>query len=353
MRNKLSSGLAMLAAASMAGCSPQSEVAPSPAADPVLGSGTVYTANERGNSLSIIDLAMGAATTVPIRISPHNVQASSDGRRIFAVGMEGGSGGHGAGEQDREPGTLLIFDAARMDPNRAEAIEVGRNPAHVIVDWQNSFAYVTNGGDNSLSVVDLAAGRVVARIGTGASPHGLRMSPNGREIYVANTGDDTVSIIDVAQRKEVARIPVGRAPAQVAFTPDGRRVYVTSTQEDSVVVVDTASRTRAATVPVGRTPIQLFATPDGRLIYVANEGTMENPDNRASVINTANNRVIATIATGRGAHGVVVSNDGTRAFISNSVENTVSIIDTTAQRVVRNVPVGEGPGGITFREPLQ
>lgn len=310
--------LAMLAASIMAACSPRAETTPPTASDAAPGSGIVYTANERGNSLSIIDLGARSVTALPIRISPHNVQASADGRRILAVGMEGGVGGHGAGDHDNQPGTLLIFDAARMESGSAAAIDVGRNPAHVVVDGQSRFAYVTNGGDNSVSVVDLAEGRIVAAIGTGASPHGLRLSPNGREIYVANTGDDTVSVIDVSRRSEVARIPVGRAPAQVAFTPDGRRVYVSSTAENLVVVLDTARRMRVATVPVGRNPIQAFATPDGRFVYVANEGTADNPDNRVSVIDTASDRVIATVITAEGPHGVVVSDDGSRAFVSSS-----------------------------------
>lgn len=67
-----------------------------------------------------------------------------------------------------------------------------------------------------------------------------------------------------------------------------------------------------------------------------------------SVIDTETNSVIATIKTGQGAHGVVVSDDGKRAFITNIVDNTVSVIDVATQKVIRNIKVGEGPDGITF-----
>ena len=53
--------------------------------------------------------------------------------------------------------------------------------------------------------------------------------------------------------------------------------------------------------------------------------------------------------TGKGPHGVVVSNDGKRVFIANIVDSTVSVIDTATQKVIRNIKVGEGPNGITFR----
>jgi YVTN family beta-propeller protein len=59
--------------------------------------------------------------------------------------------------------------------------------------------------------------------------------------------------------------------------------------------------------------------------------------------------VIATIETGKGAHGVVVSDDGKRAFIANIVDDTVSVIDTATRKVTNNIKVGKGPNGITFR----
>jgi YVTN family beta-propeller protein len=97
----------------------------------------------------------------------------------------------------------------------------------------------------------------------------------------------------------------------------------------------------------------VFATPDGRYVYVGNEGTNENPDNRASVIDTATNHVIATVETGTGARGVVVSDDGSRAFVANTIDGTVSVIDTANQKVTRNIKVGEGSGRITFRSARQ
>ncbi len=322
--------------------------------------GFVYTADEKSKSVSVIDLASGQVTAVPIHITPHNLQVSMDGRWLLVVGMPAGMkmSEDQAGPEKRTPeamprGRLLIFDAATMNADGAADIEVGREPAHVIIDAQGTLAYVTNAQDNSLSIVDVVKRKLVGEIKSGKSPHGLRMSPDGREIYVANTGDDSVSVIDVAGAREVARIPVGKAPAQVGFTPDGRRVYVSSTTENIVVVIDTAQRTRIADIPVGRKPIQVFATPDGRYVYVGNEGTNENPDNRASVIETATNQVIATVETGTGAHGVVVSDDGRRAFVANTIDGTVSVIDTANQKVTRNIKVGEGSGGITFRSARQ
>ncbi|WP_285509660.1 IPT/TIG domain-containing protein, partial [Streptomyces sp. NBRC 13847] len=56
-----------------------------------------------------------------------------------------------------------------------------------------------------------------------------------------------------------------------------------------------------------------------------------------SVIDTATNSVIGTIAVGQGPTGVAVSPDGTRAYTTNSDSNTVSVIDTATNTVLDTI----------------
>jgi YVTN family beta-propeller protein len=48
-----------------------------------------------------------------------------------------------------------------------------------------------------------------------------------------------------------------------------------------------------------------------------------------------------------------VSDDGQRAFITNTFADTVSVIDTATHKVLRNVKVGKAPGGVTFSSRAQ
>jgi YVTN family beta-propeller protein len=323
---------------------------------PVYRGGSVYTANEHDNSISAIDLAAGSVTTVPIDVSPHNVQITADGTRLLAVGElvaegHGHSSSKGAHGGDKAKGRLLVFDAANLASRILDEFVVGTHPAHVVVNQSGERAFVTNGGDNTVSVVDLAARKLIATIGTGGYPHGLRISPDGRELYVANVQGGTVSVIDAKGLTELARIPVGDTPVQVAFTPDGRRVYVSLRDANKVAVVDTATRSLITTIDVGPSPIQVHVTPDGRFVYVANQGTDSQPNDTVSVIEAATANVVNTIRTGRGAHGVVASGDGALVFVTNIVEGTVSAIDTSTRKVIAEFSVGRGPNGITYRSP--
>ncbi|MGA9140126.1 MAG: SdrD B-like domain-containing protein, partial [Methanocella sp.] len=60
--------------------------------------------------------------------------------------------------------------------------------------------------------------------------------------YVTNAGSNSVSVIDTSTNTVVGSpIPVGGAPVDVAITPDGTRVYVTNQASASVSVIDTST----------------------------------------------------------------------------------------------------------------
>lgn len=74
------------------------------------GAGFVFTADERGNSITVIDLSTGQVRSIAMSISPHNVQVSSDGRLLLAVG----------------PVAAMTGNHAPMKMNDGGAMERGR-----------------------------------------------------------------------------------------------------------------------------------------------------------------------------------------------------------------------------------
>ncbi len=321
-----------------------------------LPDGVVYSANEGDGSISAITLRSGKVRTSPIRVSPHNVQISPDGRTLLAVGMPvtGAMGkdsedshGHG-GSTHGADASLLVLDARQPDKVLTQ-LPSGDHPAHVVASPDGHYAYISNSGANQVSVIDLSAKKTRVTVPTGRFPHGLRLSPDGHTLYVANVEDNSVSVIDTDTLREITRIPVGKAPVQVAFTPDGKQVYVSLRDENSVGVIDTATRQVIKRIRVGSQPIQLFAAAGGKRMYVANQGTEQHPDQTVSVIDTGNGKVTHTIVTGKGAHGIVASDDGNFVFITNNKANTVSAINTSTQAVVGTYRVGPNPNGITYR----
>jgi YVTN family beta-propeller protein len=96
----------------------------------------------------------------------------------------------------------------------------------------------------------------------GPSPVGVAITPDGAFAYVTNAGSDTVSVIDTATNTVTTTVTVGSGPGGVAITPDGAFAYATNVNSGNVSVIDTASNTVTTTVPVGSYPIGVAITPD-------------------------------------------------------------------------------------------
>lgn len=325
------------------------------AASAVSAAPRIFVADEGSDTVSVIDgESLRRVAAVRVGSAPHNVQVSPDGRLVWVT-----NNGEAHGESRRAMpkgehaemkvrGELWALEAT--GGKIVAKIPVGLHPAHVVLTPDGRFAYVTNGGDDSVSIVDATVRQVVATIKVGAYPHGIRISPDGREAYVANLKGGSISIIDIGSRREVARIEVGKGPAQTGFSPDGRMAFVSLSQEDAVALIDPVSRKLLGKVPVGRAPIQIHATPDSRTLLVANQGSKERPSDTLSFIDIEKRRVRQTVRTDRGAHGVTVQSDGRRAFVSNVYANNVSVVDLASGKVVASIRVGRAPNGISLAE---
>ena len=80
---------------------------------------------------------------------------------------------------------------------------------------------------------------VTATIPVGSEPIGVAVSPNGAYVYVTNRGDNSVSVISTASNTVTATVTVGTYPWSVAVTPNGAYGYVTNLGGNSVSVIDT------------------------------------------------------------------------------------------------------------------
>ena len=318
-----------------------------------LAADKVYVANEGADTVSVLDAA-SFKTLASVRVGkmPHNVQVSPDGKLVWVTnngepGQAADASAHkGMAQAQGEHNAMVMAGAVWVIDTSTDAViakvPVGIHPAHVVVSPGGRFAYVTNGGDNTVSVIDTSAQRLVATIPVGQFPHGLRISPDGKQAYVANLKGGTVSVIDIASQKEVAQVPAGKGPAQVGFTPDGRLVFVSLSEENAVAVINPATRKMIRKVAVGTVPIQLYATPDSRTLLVANQGTRKKPGSTVSLIDLESFKVAKTVVTGAGAHGVVVDRDGRYAYVTNTYANSVSVLDIKDRKVVATVRMGKG-----------
>ena len=150
-------------------------------------------------------------------------------------------------------------------------IPVGCSPAGVAFTPNSERAYVTNRGDNTVTVINVADDTFVGSITVGSLPEGVAITPDGAKAYVVNSGDNTVTVINVADNMVLGLIQVGAGPLQVAISPDGTTAYVTNGNDGTVTVINVADNTVVGPpIQVGQFPRGVAFTPDGTKAYVAN-----------------------------------------------------------------------------------
>ncbi len=146
--------------------------------------------------------------------------------------------------------------------------------------------YVTNWGDNTVSVIDIDNESVVANIEVGKNPEGMVISPDRKFLYVSNSDTDDISIIDTIRDQVVSKInlnndgiPYGTSPTTMDISKDGKYIFVAEAMLNSVSVIDTQKNTVLGRVPVGVYPVRVIVSDDNKYIYVLNaKGNGSSPN---------------------------------------------------------------------------
>jgi YVTN family beta-propeller protein len=204
-----------------------------------------------------------------------------------------------------------------------------------VPDGYHEFAYVSNGGSNTVTVLDLVYLRQDRTLEVGANPTNLAVNPSRSEIYVVNTQSGTVSVIDAQANRVVATVPVHRQPSFIAVDPTGHRAYVANSGSNTVSVLDLDRRREIAVAGTGEQPGVDRISPDGRTLIVTNRGSSSVSIFDAPPYDTAARSEpplhLRTAFPGcPGASDAVILPDSSKAFIACSAGHQVMAINLAA-----------------------
>jgi YVTN family beta-propeller protein len=179
----------------------------------------------------------------------------------------------------------------------------------VVVSDDGTAAYVSNWGEQSVSVVETASASLRRTIPVGTHPSALALSPSRGELYVANTDSDTISVIDTtveAVKRTINLAPYpdarqGSSPNALAISGD--RLYVANAGNNDVAVVQLGSEdVLAGLIPTAWYPAAIAVAPDGSELYIANAkglGAGPNADGPSPYRNdTPATQFVASMALG-------------------------------------------------------
>jgi YVTN family beta-propeller protein len=346
-------GLALtggLALGALPGCNATSDHQPPSRSE----SGTLIVLNKSDDSLSLIDAMTGdRLLDLPTGAGPHEVAVSPDGS-LAVVSNYG---------RPEEPGhTLTVVDLAGSKV--VGTIDLGEHarPHGVQFLPDGRTLVATTEASGSVLLVDVTARRVIRAVPTRQQiSHMVVLDPLERRAYVANIGSASVSVVDLDKAYVVAQIPAGQGAEGIDLSPDGRELWVTNRQDDSVTIIDTRQLTATVTLPCAGGPIRVKLTPDGARALISNSATGD-----IAVFDTAARSEIGRIPLafselestdsrlfGDGVRGqspipvgLLVSPDGSRAWVASTNANLVTVLDLGALEVAGRIKAGNEPDGL-------
>lgn len=192
------------------------------------------------------------------------------------------------------------------------------------------YAYVTNGGSATVTVIDVVNVRLDRDIAVGQNPVALAANPTRNEIYVVNSGaqDGTgsLSIIDAEKNSVIGAIPLQKQPVSIDVDSKGERAYIANSGSNSVSVIDLKSRREIAQLAAGNDPSGVRVSPDGKSLVVS-----DRAGNAATVIEAETGRTRAVFSGCPGAVDPVISHDSSKAFVACSAGHAVMVIALAGQ----------------------
>ncbi|MSP74852.1 MAG: YncE family protein [Rhodospirillaceae bacterium] len=160
--------------------------------------------------------------------------------------------------------------------------------------------------------LSLGAAQVHAQIAVSSNDHKITQE-NGVNKNVTNPPPDTITIVDLGALPVKLLGTVSNVPGSVVGPP----LSVAITPDESIALVASSSKIDPAD------PTKLV------------------PDDRVTVIDLKDRKILDTLTTGPGAAGISITKDGKRAYVANRMAGSISIlsIDGKQVKLVKTVPL--------------
>lgn len=255
--------------------------------------------------------------------------------------------------------TLSIVDPASLKV--IARMPSGPDPHEVVASDDGKFAYVSNyggGAYNTLTVIDLVEQKTLAPVDLGAlrGPHGLMYA--GGKVWFTAEGAKVVGSYDPATKTIDWVLGTGQNRTHMIYIPEDLKWMVTSNVSSATMTfIDKVSRPgpgpgaaprtdwEETVVAVGRGAEGFDVSPNGKELWAANA-----QDGTISVIDLVRRKVVQTLAANvEGANRLKFTPDGKLVFVSTLRGSDLAIFDAATRGDVKRVKIGRGAAGIQMQ----
>jgi YVTN family beta-propeller protein len=136
------------------------------------------------------------------------------------------------------------------------------SPQDVKLSPDGKIFYVADKLAGGVWEVDGVSLRAVGFLRTGAGAHGLYPSRDTRDLYVTNRSEGSISVVDFARRRIVAKWSIpGGSPDMGGVSADGKTLWVSGRYNSEVYAISTRTGRLLARIRVGSGPHGLCVWP--------------------------------------------------------------------------------------------
>lgn len=241
---------------------------------------------------------------------PHDIAISADGRRAYTP--------------LRNTDNLLVVDLPTnqvidiVDLYPEAEHPLGPAPQRVALTADGNRLLIINGNDESITLFDTTT---LTAIETWRFNHwlgGVAVAPDGSVAYVSvNAEDELIWVIDIAAAEvstSIPHVPYVGSPGPVAFAPDGKQAYVaiSTMVTGTLLILDPATHTVSDTIPIpggGNIGNDLIISQDGTAAYVS-----ERNAGKVFAVDLVNHTATRTWDIVQ-AEGLTLNADGSRLYV--------------------------------------
>ena len=218
------------------------------------------------------------------------------------------------------------------------------------LDTSQGRLYIAHMNANQLVVFDTRKREVVANLDGFPSVHGVWAVPELGRVYASTTGEHTVSVVDMATLKTLARVGSIKYPDGIAYAPDRRRIFVSDEHGDADAVIDTKTNSLVTTIPLGGgAGNTVYDSDSGHILVAVHE------KNELVSIDPSTATIIGryTVAGIEHPHGVSLDVPQRLAFVAGEENHKLAVVDLTNMKVLATYPVGQDPDVLAFDPGLK
>lgn len=225
----------------------------------------------------------------------------------------------------------------------------GIKPDQVAYDRANGLVYVSEGGNDFVSLIDAKTGQVVGTVSLPGIPGDICSDPLNSLVYVAIPSLAVVGVINGTSNSMVMSISVGNLPSGIALDTTDGDLFVTNWYSGNITEINGSSNVVVRSFSGFQDPYGIAYDPDNGYLYFS-ELYLGN----ITVVNATSGANVTAVHIGMATYpyGIAYDSSNREIYVTDNYNNTVSIIDATTNLLVDTLIIGYGlnayPTGVIY-----